>query len=90
MNWFIDQRSYMRQVLGGWGMAVGDLPYSADNETTLRCVLELIRQRQRDLEFRTKVKEDINLLQFDKEKYRSLMEQAQRSLEEHLKKIGTS
>lgn len=41
------------------------------------------------MEFRTKVKEDINLLQFDKEKYRSLMEQAQRSLEEHLKKIGT-
>lgn len=64
MNWFIDQRSYTRQVLTGWGIAIGELPYSQDNETTLRCLLELIRQRQRDVEFRSKAKEDINTLQF--------------------------
>ena len=89
MNWFLDQRTYSRQVLGGWGMTVGELPYSPDNEHTLRCLVELIGQRQRDLEYRNKAKEDINALQFEKEKYRSYMEQGQRTIEEHLKRIGT-
>ena len=30
-NWFTEQRAYSRSVLAGWGMPLGELPYSADN-----------------------------------------------------------
>jgi hypothetical protein len=47
-----------------------------------------VAQRQKDLQFRGRVKEDMSALQFERDKFRSFAEQAQRTAEEHLKKIG--
>jgi hypothetical protein len=70
-------------------MEMGELPYSRDNEATLRCLVELVGHRQKDLQFRGRVKEDLSALQFERDKFRSFAEQAQRAAEEHLRKIGT-
>lgn len=63
-NWFTEQRAYSRSVLAGWSLPLGELPYSQDNEQTLRCLVELIRFRQRDLQFRSKAKDDIAAINF--------------------------
>ena len=54
----------------------------------MRSLVELIGLRQKDLQFRSKVKDEIAAINFEKDKYRSFMEQAQRSLEECNKKLG--
>jgi hypothetical protein len=51
-------------TLQSWGLELGDLPYSKNNELTLKCLLELISFRQKDLSFRIKVKEDLSKIQF--------------------------
>lgn len=63
-NWFTEQRAYSRSVLAGWGLPLGELPYSHDNEQTLRAVVELIGFRQKDISFRSKTKEDMAALTF--------------------------
>ena len=30
-NWFTEQRAYSRSVLAGWGLPLGELPYTSDN-----------------------------------------------------------
>jgi hypothetical protein len=76
-------------VLGGWGLTLGELPYSRENEATVRCLAELAAHRQKDLQFRSRAKEDMVAMQFERDKFRSFAEQAQRTAEEHLRKIGT-
>lgn len=77
---FQEQRSYARSVLAGWGMALGELPYSLDNETTLRTLVALVGYRQKELLFRSKAKEEQAALQFERDKFRSFAEQAQRAV----------
>jgi hypothetical protein len=76
-------------VLKSWGLAVGELQYSRDNENTLKCLVELVGYRQKELQFRSRSKEEMSALQFERDKYRSFMEQGQRVIEEHVKRIGT-
>ena len=37
-------------------MKIGTLPYSRDNETTLKCILDLIMQKQKDIDHKAKLK----------------------------------
>jgi hypothetical protein len=76
-------------VLKGWGLALGELQYSRDNEYTLKCLVELVGYRQKELQFRSRCKEEMSALQFERDKYRSFVEQGQRVIEEHIKRIGT-
>jgi hypothetical protein len=41
----------------------------------------MVSSRQRDVQYRGKIKEDIAKLQFERDKYQSYMEQGQRALE---------
>lgn len=67
-------------TLESWGMKMGTLQYSRDNESTLKCILELISQKQRDIENKMKFKEQLNAVNFEKEKYESLVNQKQNVL----------
>jgi hypothetical protein len=42
------------------------------------------------MQYRAKIKDDIANLQFEKDKYRSYMEQGQRALEENSKRLGSN
>jgi hypothetical protein len=55
-TWFSDQRAYSKAIMSAWGLPLGEMPYSHDNEVTLRSLVELIGYRQRDLQFRSRVK----------------------------------
>jgi hypothetical protein len=85
---FQEQRSFVRSVLTSWGLQMGEMPYTLDNESTMRVVAELVGYRQKELQFRSKAKEEMAGLQFERDKFRSFAEQAQRAAEEHLRKIG--
>ena len=50
--------------------------------------MELIGYRQRDLQYRARVKEEMTVLSAEKERYRGLMEQTQRGMEETVKRLG--
>jgi len=69
-------------------MQLGDLPFSKDNESTLHSLLEMISYRQKDIQFRFKIKDDIAALQYERDKFRSFWEQGQRTLEDCTKKLG--
>lgn len=69
-------------------MVLGELPYSRDNELTLKCLAELVNFRQKDLAFRGRAREEVAGLQFERDKYRSFMEQRQAALEEQTRRLG--
>ena len=54
----------------------------------MRCLLELVEHRQKDAQFRNRVREELSAVQFDRDKYRSYMEQHLRTIDEHAKRIG--
>jgi hypothetical protein len=51
-------------------------------------MVELVNLRQRDLQGRARMKDDIAAISFERDKYRSFMEQSQRALEESQKRLG--
>lgn len=50
--------------------------------------MELAEQRRRELQLRSRSKEELSAMQFERDKYHSFLEQAKRALEEHAKRIG--
>lgn len=47
---------FVMGTLESWGMAMGTLAYSRDNELTLKCILDLIYQKQKDIDYKAKIK----------------------------------
>ena len=67
---------------------MGDLAYSSSNNKTLKVILELVHCRQKDMSNRQKTKEEMAKIAFDRDKYRSLLDQAKITIAEKEKHVG--
>ena len=59
-----------------------------ENQTTLKCLIQLINQKHKEQESRDKVKASLAESDFQKKKYQSLLEQAKYENKEKDNKIG--
>lgn len=85
---FNDLYQYASNVLNSWGMTLGILRHSVQNTKTVNCLSDLIRIRQKDLEFRSRTQEDIAKIRFEGQTIKAALERTKGQLEAEKKRLG--
>lgn len=87
---FNDLLQYVNSVLQSWGMTLGSMRHSAENNKTVNCLSDLIRIRQKDLEFRSRTQEDMAKARFDGDQSKAALERTKGELEQERRKLGAT